>query len=546
MIKKRFLALGLILAMVFSLAACGGGQDGETTPPANTNGPAETEPQDSAVEDTQGAQESEPVSSGASDETLKMAVAREATEFTGFGGTGGAYIANALYDNLIFYNSQTNEYEPMLAESWETIDEKTMRYHLVQNAVTTDGSPITANDVLYTFKFGFDYDPADYSFYDVENFNVIDDYTIDIVTFEPYSGAFTALASTPFGIMSEAVTEANGGYEGIMTNPVNGSGAYKFVSYTMGESIILERNENYYGEAPYYKTVEIYFIEDATTRSLALESGDVDLIETLDTALAPNIEAIDGLSVVPIESASFQMLSINCTQKPFDDLLVRKAIACAINKDAIAQVAFSNYAVPVSVLLPEKNPLYVEIDHPYTYDVEQAKSYLSEAGYADGGITMRLMCGSNYQSIAQVIQSNLAEIGITVELDLCDMQTWSDRAANEPDGYDATIGSFFSGNDTQPFYTMDASRTREEKNWSQCPDYGVDNLEELLAGVYQTSDLEKAKEYSKQLLEIYNENVTSVALVSSNTIFGARDFIDGYYTTTKGDVINIRKLIANK
>ena len=530
-----FLALVLVACML--LGACGSGAAQPTSgndTPTSTKAPAQ---QGTIGTDIVSGEQKEGVKN-ISDETFKLGLAGDPLMLVPFqAGTNGATAAELLYDSLIFYNSITKEYEPKLATSWETIDDCTIRYHLRDDVYASDGSKLTAEDVLFTFQMGLldDYTHTVYSNYDVDNFVIHDDFTIDIVTVKPYCLAFTLLASAEFYIQSKSVCEANGGEQAMYKNPVNGTGPYKLVEWKAGERIVLERKDDYWGELPYYKTIEMYVISDSSARTLALQSGDVDAMQDLPAPMASQVEADEHCEVLSVPSESCLFLGLNYSKEVFQNKLVRQAIAHAINKDAIVQIFASGFGTTVDILTPDAHTFNVDVgdDYKIGFDLDLAKQLMAQAGY-ENGFTVNLLVPAMYTKAAEVVQNNLEKIGITVELDVREISTWV--AGTIEGSYDTVMGVYFPGNPDQLFYNLDNRIGTGAKNYCN---FGTDEYHALLDTVYQTADMSKSADARAELIKIFSEECPGVALSSSNSLFGVKAGLTGFYTTTKGNQLHL-------
>ena len=194
-----------------------------------------------------------------------------------------------------------------------------------------DGSKITASDVIFTYKTANDggFLGNYIGKFDIPNCKAVDDTTVILATkvAEPY--IFYTIANAALGIVSQKALEAGGGVQGQLTKPTAGCGPYKFVKWERGTSVVLERNDNYYGDKAYFKTVEFRIIADASARLMNLQSGDVDV--ALDP-VASQVSQLTGdkkFAVANIETATLTTMYLNCSGSfaPFTDVKVRQAIA---------------------------------------------------------------------------------------------------------------------------------------------------------------------------------------------------------------------------
>ncbi len=424
---KRLGATFLACCMaVGTLTGCGGSSSSEST---DNSQASEAEPTSEAAEASE--------TTEASDETLRIALNAEPTALLAPILTGGAnsYVNSMIFDQLVWYNSETGETEPYLATSWEQIDDLTWEFTLRDDVYGHDGSHFTANDVLYTFQIGVE---GGLSFYagnfDVDKFQVIDDYTIQIVALEPFPDLVSLLCVGCFYMTTEAGVEQAGGVDAALTNPLGGTGAYKFVSWEPGVSITLERNEDYWGDTPYYKYVEYTFVSDDTTRMMSLQSGEVDAVNTIAISQADSVDADSNLSLWGNSTLGARFILFNCTDTPLEDVKVRQAIAYAINREDIFNVAVLGYGEMTDTTLSTLNPAYRESENEYyTYDVDKAVELLAEAGYDESNplsLTISYSSDSIFDTVAEMLGNYLTAVGIEVTIETVDGTSMQTRSAD--------------------------------------------------------------------------------------------------------------------
>lgn len=371
-----------------------------------------------------------------SDESVVIALSAEPTCLLNciIAGSANSAPGYMIYDSLVRYNSETGEVEPDLAVSWEMLDDVTWQFKLREGVVDQNGNPLTADDVLYTFKIGTE---GGLSFYtrnfDIEKFEVIDDTTINIVTTSFQPDLITMLCVACYGITTEEGVNDAGGVDAACVNPVGGSGPYNFVEWVSGDHITLERNENYWGEKAYFKTVTLRFVSDATTRLLGLQSGEYDVVASVNSEQVSSVEANPDLTLVSDSTLSGNFLLFNCATEGLDNVLVRQAIAYAIDRNVILTAAMLGYGELTQSTLSTMNPAYVENPN-YLFDtqnIEKAKELMAEAGYADGGLTLtyRYDAGTTGEKIGVMLQGWLKEIGIDVQLSV-----WTDSTTDQAAG----------------------------------------------------------------------------------------------------------------
>ncbi|MEL7347890.1 MAG: ABC transporter substrate-binding protein [Pseudomonadota bacterium] len=357
-----------------------------------------------------------------------------------------------IFGRLILQNER-QQLEPGLAVSWQPIDELTWEFKLREGVTFHDGSPFTADDVICTWERAPNVpnSPSSFSIYTKGKTAVkIDDFTVHFKTEAPYPLMANDVSTVP--IVSDevgcaATTEAfNAGTAAI------GSGPYKFVSYKPGESIVLARNDDYWGEKPIWSEVEFRPIKSAPTRVAALLAGDVDLISGVPTTDITTLQGRDDVTlsqgvsnrVIYLHMDQFREASPFVSAKdgsaiknPLMDVRVRKAISMAINRDAIVERVMEGVAIPAGQLLPEGFFGVSKNLSPVAYDPAGAKALLAEAGYADGfkmtihGPNDRYI---NDAKIAEAIGQMLTRIGIDMSVETMPRSVYFSRASRGAEG----------------------------------------------------------------------------------------------------------------
>lgn len=317
----------------------------------------------------------------------------------------------------------------------------------IQSGITdTDGNAITASDVLYSIQLaqngtqGF---PGAVRYIDVENSEVIDDTNLRIAMTQPCNFQMDALSMV--NIVSQTAYEASP--DGMATTPV-GSGPYKLREYVSGSYAVLEANEDYWDGAPEIKEVRVQFIPEASQRTNAFMTGEVDMVVWVPAIDAANLEGMDGATLDAKTSLSIDNVFFNCSsQSVCDNENLRKAIATAINTEACLQSAYLGYGETskswVSSLFGDYDPDWETIGDGdyYAYDVEKAREYLEASGVAEG-TTLRMVTDAQEMNIteAEIIQANLAEIGLNMEITTY-QDTLADVVTNQRGDWDMAIFS---------------------------------------------------------------------------------------------------------
>lgn len=305
---------------------------------------------------------------------------------------------------------------PCLAESWEQVDDKTIRFKLRDDVYFHNGEKLTAEDVVYTIQRAVakPSSASVFASFDAENTKAVDDLTVDVATKTPFAAVYNYLTSTRGGIVSKKAVEEMGDDE-FGRNPV-GTGPFMFDSWVSGTNITLKRNENYWGEKPAYSTLTLKFITETANRSLEIESGNADIVLDPDTGDLDRLAETDGLQVISGDSYGMSYIVFSMDDEVLSDIRLREALSLALDMDSITETVYGNYGTASESVMPKTIFAY-QSQGKHEYDPEKAKKLLAEAGYEDGlTIELNLPSGSEQQNIGVIAQSMWKEIGVTANI----------------------------------------------------------------------------------------------------------------------------------
>lgn len=367
--------------------------------------------------------------SGSGDGELKTVTWASSSDITGLDPRNGsstitASILASLYSTLV-KTDPTGAIVCDAAESYEQVDDTTWHFTLRQDVYFTNGDQMTANDVAYTINSLRDSEKnyalsGDFSFMQVE---VLGDFEFNIVTDYPFPSL--PLRLNYVKIVPSAYVEEVGD-EGFAAAPI-GSGPFKFVSWTKDQSVVLEKNPDYYGEVPQIDQLIFEVIPEAADRVAALQAGEVDIICNVPTTQAEYLQSLDGITVVGQPSTRVVWLQFNLVgeETPLDDIRVRQAMNYAVDRDALIAGVLDGYAVKVASISTPEYEGYDPDVQGYTYDPDQARQLLADAGYADGftiecSVSPGLLNGTD---VVQAIAGQLAEVGINMTITEVDSAT---------------------------------------------------------------------------------------------------------------------------
>jgi peptide/nickel transport system substrate-binding protein len=312
-------------------------------------------------------------------------------------------------------------------------DGRTYTFKIREGVTFHDGAPLTAKDVKFSFDriFGKDSNAArktDLSVIDAVT--VADDHTV-VITLKQKAQSFLYFV-TYVWIHKDGATNLDA--------TENGTGPYKLTDYQPGTSLVLERNDKYWGGAPKNKKVIFRYFNSSSAEENALTSGQIDIITNVDSP--EQLKAFKGNSKFTItegKSTTKQVFAFNDRRKPFDDVRVRQAISRGVNKAAVLKATWDTYGQLIGSFVPPQDPWYEDLTSVNAYDQAGAKKLLADAGYPNG-FTFELVTPSTdiHQLSAQAIKSDLAKIGVTVNIKLVDPSAWYEIVFKNRD-YDATL-----------------------------------------------------------------------------------------------------------
>lgn len=451
----------------------------------------------------------------------------------------GTRVRQWIFEPLLHLSLSTQEYEPILAESWEYEDDTHLTFHLRQGVTFHNGNPFTAEDVLYSWRYYIEQGTLTpnciLNNLDIENCKIIDDYTITLATFEPDNILLQYLGDVNYGYIFDKETMEAGGDMG--TNPV-GTGPYVFVEHIVGDSVTLKANENYWGGKPYIDNAIFRVISEATQRGIELETGGVDVATNLDMAEFEFLKEDGGYTLVEEAGVQVHNLFYNMdADRPLSNVDLRKAVAYAINEDALVAGGFGGAAITASGVSSPNSLGFLAFDNWYNYDVDTAKEYLAKAGYAEGELTLTFVCDddANRVGMSEVIINNLNAIGINVDLVTCDFASMI-ATVDDPshEGWD-----IFMMKNSKPSAVMQLDWALTGANNFVCWD--DEKFEELWNNASQATDPEEQIERGNELQEYFYEMLPYYPMVVQTFIMAANSELENVESY---DLMNVNLPIA--
>lgn len=412
---------------------------------------------------------------------------------------------------------------PGPAESWELTDPTTAVYHLRSGVTFSDGSPLTADDVVATVKFHLspDSDSQVTSFYSsVASVEATDPATVTLKLKSP-DAQFQYWAAVMAGFLFKKDQLSNHDLGTPDLLPL-GTGPYKLVEFVPAERVVLEARDDYWGGKPVIKKITIVAIPDEQARILAMQNGDID--GTFNVALS-NVDqwkSLGNVNVITAPSLGVYLLTLDQSAAPFNDIHVRKAVSFAIDREGLVKALAKGNGEPATALNPPE--MWAGIMSPdevrnfyatlptYRFDLEKAKAELKQSNHPDGFEVSVPSSNSDpiTTNILQSVAENLKQIGITLKIH--EIDSWlanyfrHENLGMQIMGYSPD----FADASNYPYLFLHSANARKDgMNGSNFKNPEVDKW---LAIANEKSDPKERGEALKQVFKIANEDAAVVPI----------------------------------
>jgi peptide/nickel transport system substrate-binding protein len=424
-----------------------------------------------------------------------------------------------VFDTLVEPDQQL-QFQPALATEWDTSEDGlTWTFTLREGVTWHNGREFVADDVVYSYNRIIDDELANaYRFESVESVTAPDDRTVQIKVSRPTPnllaniGAFKGTAI----VARENVEDGS-----IGQNPI-GTGPFSFESYAPGDRLTLVRNDDYWGDEVKLDGVEFRFISEPTVALTNLQGGQVHWTDNLPPQQVDSLQDSEDITVEAVASNDYWYLAPNVKREPFDDPRVRQAMAYGIDREAITEAATFGLATPNQTAIPEGSVFYVDYA-PYERDVDRARSLLQEAGVTD--LTVDLMVTNEYPetvTAAQVIQSQLEEVGITVEIRTLDFAAWLDQQG--AGNFDMFMLGWLGNIDPDDFYYAQ-HRTGANFNFHG---YSNPEVDQLLDSARAETDEDTRRGLYDQAVRLIVDDASYIYLYNPQVVQGWTPDVEGY------------------
>lgn len=431
--------------------------------------------------------------------------------------TTSEQVVKMLYNTLLKFEDDGTVVGD-LAESWSVSEDKlTWTFNLKQGVKFHNGKELTSADVKATFDRALNAEAGGLRTTEIiKMFTAVeapDPYTVTITTDAPYGPMESLMCNMSLGIMDADYIEQYGLDLGTSAEGENGTGPFKVVSWERDQEIVVERFDDYFGTPAKLQTVVYTIIPEAASRVIALETGEVDVIDKPTDEDLARLEAdTENFTVLRKPTISQRLFRFGCNDPIISNTKVRQAIVYAIDRQAIIDALFTGSGYPSTAPLAPVTFGYSDLGE-IEQDLELAKSLLAEAGYPDGFDT-KIITTERYQNgieLAEIISQQLAQIGINAKIEVWEWSalsaSWNGITADEFDQPIFIMGAGPSMRDAdgglRGLYTTSETGLND-RNYGFYSNAEVDSLIEQ--GMQETDQQKRVEIYKEAMEILYRED----------------------------------------
>ncbi|MDE2627565.1 MAG: ABC transporter substrate-binding protein [Burkholderiales bacterium] len=442
---------------------------------------------------------------------------------------------SSVYESLVGRGKDMS-IVPLLATQWTQTSPTVWRFDLRHGVKFQDGTPFTADDVVFSFKRATDAG-SDMKGYvaPIKEVRKVNDYTVDIETLAPFPILPDTL--TVFGIMSKKWCEDNKaekpvdrrkGIENTASFKANGTGPFRLKERQPSVRTVLVRNFNYWGKNE-SNIDEIVFtpIGNDATRVAALISGEIDVMEPVPLQDVERVKATPGYTVLQgpelrtiflgMDQKRDELLYSNVKGKnPFKDVRVRRAFYQAIDIEAIKTRVMRGAATPTALMVaPAVRGFQPDMNKRLPYDPEASKKLLAEAGYPNG-FEVGMNCPNdryvNDAAICQAIAANLARVGVKINLTAETKNSYFPKILRRDTSFYLLGWTPSTADSHDALYNLMATPTDKGQGQYNLGAYSNPKLDELTAKIQTETDAKKRNEMIREAFKIHQDDIGHIPL----------------------------------
>lgn len=518
---KKIFSLLLATSMAFGLAAC----SPSGTAPVTTTG--NDEPEGVSTD-------AEPGGRAMADQiVVALSAAPTNLDAVTLTGNEAIWMTDLLYGTLVRATADGSDNEAYMAESWSVSDDGlTYTFKLREGMTFSDGTPVTGEDWVWSILRARDTEESLWtsSAESIQDVKAEDDTTLVITLAEPRSSFIAEMGMFNLGVQCKSYFEKTG--ESAYATVPMGTGPYKIKEWVDGEYILFEKNEHYYdADSVLTPEIKFVFVEDDNSRIMMLQAGEVDVIKDIPYSSMASVAAMDGVKAEGINSTETRFLLMNNTSEILSNQKVREALRMGTDLQELVDMLLYGYGETAVSFMSPAGMYWNDKITPVTYNAEEAKQMLSDAGYDDLTLTLTYTQGNaTYEQITTILEAQWQKIGVTLKLEPLEKTTyvecrnaldfdlmlagWSDDITDP-----SMIASYFWDYDIGlGFYT------------------GFQNEEgtQIYRDAITQLDTELCRQDYYKLQQIYYDACPAIVLYYSQMTLGMSDDVENFVVTSLG------------
>ena len=439
-----------------------------------------------------------------------------------------ASVTRNVFETLVKLNNKTMQFENWLAKDLVYKDPKTLEISLREGITFSNGEPLTAEDVKFSLDRQKKSGKVGHLIAMVGDIEVVDKLKVVLHLKTPSSALTSSLSHMGSSIMCKKVVEPldAAGKQMESSETVIGTGPFTFKSWTLGSQFELVRNENYWNEKAKSPGLIFKVIPEETSRMVALEAGEIDVLIDVPSISVNDIKANANLKMEEYITTVLNGIAFNVTKEPFNNKALRQAVAHCIDRDAIIKIQSNGYAVPNYSCIGVAAIGYTPDIKKYEYDLEKAKAKLKEGGKPDGfKFTCTLRSESQARAL-QVVQAACREVGIELVLDQVERAMYVERIGKglHQSSFAGWVANAEPDNTYRPLFskaTVAAGGYNYACFWDQ-------RIEELLEKGSTTNDNNEKLQAYTDIAKVVAEECAIIGFSSDMGFIAMRKNIEGF------------------
>lgn len=434
-----------------------------------------------------------------------------------------------VYETLVKPDSDMVA-QPHLATDWSQIDEVTWKFNLREDVEFHDGTKFDATAVKATFDRLLDPDtksPQADKLSMIDEIEIVNDHEVVFHLTNPYAPLLSILASNEGSILNPTTIKDE---PESLKKIANGTGPFVFEEWKSGEVVILKRNDDYWGNPAHVVGIEFKVVPEDATRLAMIESGEAHVMDQVPVNEIGRIESSDSIELYRAEGLGVEFVGFNTEKYPVDNALVRKAISHALDRESILSGVFNDVGLLGNSTMSPKVFGYDETLEPYPFDPKISKQLLKEANF-DFSEKLILLTADRAERInlAEVVQSQLKDVGIEVEVQVLEYGAYIDANQNQ-DGhlFNGSWGNATGDGDYNQYNLFHSNSHGSAGNYQY---YTNDKVDALLDQARSEMDDDKRKSLYSEAQRIELEDSVVVPIRSYENLAA-------YHTSVEGVELN--------